>query len=80
MSTAGTASSAATQPVRSIALSLTEDYCPSWGAWEGVRELVQNFHDGCLDSGTAVGMARSSGRWQAAAAWESSRTMQTHSG
>ena len=54
MSTAGTASSAATQPVRSIALSLTEDYCPSWGAWEGVRELVQNFHDGCLDSGASL--------------------------
>ena len=31
-----------------IPLSLTEDYCPSWGTWEGVRELVQNFHDGCL--------------------------------
>ena len=34
-----------------ISLSLTEDYAPSWGAWEGVRELVQNFHDGCLEHG-----------------------------
>jgi hypothetical protein len=31
-----------------IALSLTEDYAPQWGVWEGVRELVQNWHDGCL--------------------------------
>lgn len=38
----------------SIALSLTEDYAPSWGTWEGVRELVQNFHDGCLDHGGPV--------------------------
>ena len=27
----------------SIALSLTEDYAPSWGMWEGVRELVGPF-------------------------------------
>lgn len=33
----------------SIALSLTEDYAPSWGMWEGVRELVQNWHDGLLE-------------------------------
>ena len=31
-----------------ITLSLTEDYAPQWGVWEGVRELVQNWHDGCL--------------------------------
>ena len=37
-----------------IALSLTEDYAPSWKLWEGVRELVQNWHDGCLE--TAVWM------------------------
>lgn len=28
-----------------IELSLTADYCPSWGVWEGVRELVQNWLD-----------------------------------
>ena len=37
----------------SIALSLTEDYAPTWGCWEGVRELVQNWHDGCLCGGEA---------------------------
>ena len=34
-----------------VPLSLTEDYCPSWGVWEGVRELIQNVHDGALESG-----------------------------
>ena len=32
-----------------ISLSLTEDYAPSWGVWEGTRELMQNWHDGCLE-------------------------------
>ena len=37
----------------SVSLSLTEDYCASWGCWEGVRELVQNCHDGALEHGQA---------------------------
>ena len=28
-----------------IEISLAEDYCPSWGLWEGIRELVQNYMD-----------------------------------
>lgn len=28
-----------------IELSLTTDYCPSWGLWEGVREHIQNAKD-----------------------------------
>jgi len=33
-----------------IQLSLTEHYAPSWKAWEGVRELTQNWHDGVLQA------------------------------
>ena len=40
---------------RVISLSLTEDYAPSWGVWEGTRELIQNWHDGCLEHGDAGG-------------------------
>ena len=36
--------------VKSISLSLTSQYAPSWKTWEGVRELVQNWHDGVLAS------------------------------
>ena len=36
-----------------IALSLHEDYAPSWKVWEGVRELIQNCHDGALSDQTA---------------------------
>ena len=36
-------------PTTTIPLSLTEDYAPSWGVWEGVRELIQNWHDGVLE-------------------------------
>ena len=43
---------------RIISLSLTEDYAPSWGVWEGVRELIQNWHDGCLDHGDQLSFTR----------------------
>ena len=36
--------------VKSISLSLTSQYAPSWKTWEGVRELVQNWHDGVFAS------------------------------
>ena len=26
------------------------DYAHMWGCWEGVRELVQNWHDGIYDT------------------------------
>jgi hypothetical protein len=38
-------------PVTHVPLSLTETYCESWGTWEGVRELIQNVHDGALEAG-----------------------------
>lgn len=28
-----------------IQLSASENYCPNWGIWEGVREIVQNWMD-----------------------------------
>lgn len=31
--------------VRKIELSLARDYAPSWGVWEGVREIIQNTLD-----------------------------------
>jgi hypothetical protein len=34
-----------------IALSVSSDYLPGWGAYEGLRELVQNFIDSQDDSG-----------------------------
>ena len=36
--------------VKFISLSLTAQYAPSWKTWEGVRELVQNWHDGVFAS------------------------------
>ena len=36
--------------VKFIRLSLTAQYAPSWKTWEGVRELVQNWHDGVFAS------------------------------
>ncbi|KAJ8319829.1 hypothetical protein KUTeg_001416 [Tegillarca granosa] len=38
---------------RNISLTLTSKYASSWGTWEGIRELVQNWHDGVFD--VAVG-------------------------
>eukprot|EP00753_Platysulcus_tardus_P018261 PLAT6801.1.p1 GENE.PLAT6801.1~~PLAT6801.1.p1 ORF type:complete len:798 (+),score=388.86 PLAT6801.1:43-2436(+) len=41
-----------------LSLTLQWSYAGSWGVWEGVRELVQNWHDGalssCSDSGEAL--------------------------
>ena len=37
-------------PEKSISLSLTAQYAPSWKTWEGIRELVQNWHDGVFSS------------------------------
>jgi hypothetical protein len=34
-----------------VALSVSSDYLPNWGAYEGLRELVQNFIDSQDDSG-----------------------------
>jgi len=36
-----------------ISLSLTASYAPSWKIWEGLRELVQNWHDGLLSADLA---------------------------
>lgn len=35
-----------------IALSVSSDYLPNWGAYEGLRELVQNYIDAADDCGT----------------------------
>ena len=35
---------------KSVSLSLTSQYAPSWKTWEGIRELVQNWHDGVFSS------------------------------
>ncbi|XP_060065602.1 uncharacterized protein LOC132545939 [Ylistrum balloti] len=35
---------------RNIPLTLTAKYASTWGSWEGVRELVQNWHDGIYDT------------------------------
>lgn len=34
-----------------ISLNLAARYAEHWGVWEGLRELVQNWHDGHLETG-----------------------------
>ena len=46
---------------KSISLSLTARYAPSWKTWEGIREVVQNWHDGVyfsLEKLSAVSSSR----------------------
>ena len=31
-----------------LPLMISAKYLPEWSVWEGVRELVQNWHDGVL--------------------------------
>ncbi|XP_033728101.1 uncharacterized protein LOC117317398 [Pecten maximus] len=42
---------------RNIPLTLTARYASTWGSWEGVRELVQNWHDGIYDSVSQRGIS-----------------------
>ena len=42
--------SSAAPVAKRVSLSLTATYAPSWGLWEGVREFVQNWHDGAVTS------------------------------
>jgi len=37
-----------------IQLSITKNYARSWGTWEGVREMVQNWHDGLFSSSSRI--------------------------
>lgn len=39
-----------TDAEKSLSLNLTARYSPSWKIWEGIRELVQNWHDGIFSS------------------------------
>ena len=36
--------------VDEIFLMISANYVPGWSLWEGVRELVQNWYDGILQS------------------------------
>ena len=47
---------------KAIHLTITESYAKSWGTWEGVREFIQNWYDGVLDSYETVSPAPNSGR------------------
>jgi hypothetical protein len=31
-------------------LGVSEEYVPDWKVWEGVRELMQNWRDGLIES------------------------------
>ncbi|XP_077997612.1 uncharacterized protein LOC144450773 [Glandiceps talaboti] len=33
-----------------VHLNLTSRYASSWGTWEGIREFIQNWHDGIYDA------------------------------
>ena len=37
-----------------IQLSITKNYAGHWETWEGVREMVQNWHDGLYSSGPNI--------------------------
>jgi len=37
-----------------IPLTITNDYLPSWGVYEGIRELVQNGLDACTEHGATL--------------------------
>ena len=41
-------------------LQITPGYVPKWQAWEGVREFVQNWHDGVLSTFEQAGGAADS--------------------
>lgn len=45
-----------------IYLTITQAYAPSWGTWEGVREFVQNWYDGVLDSYEGISPPRGTER------------------
>ena len=46
----------AADEVQSISLSLTASYAPAWGLWEGIRETMQNWHDGLLSAAPPAGV------------------------
>ena len=37
-----------------IQLSITKNYAQSWKTWEGVREMVQNWHDGLFSASPRI--------------------------
>ena len=37
-----------------IQLSITKNYAVHWETWEGVREMVQNWHDGLYTAAAIV--------------------------
>lgn len=47
-----------------VALSVSSDYLPNWGAYEGLRELVQNFIDSQDDCGVKGEVSYEGGSYQ----------------
>ena len=47
---------------KAIHLTITESYARSWGTWEGIREFIQNWYDGVLDSFETVSPSPTSSR------------------